>query len=175
MLLSKCSFCSRQNQELQIIFKQLRNKFERINSSLLLKLSQEEEVTPEMDGFQHLLRVLNINNNERKGNQVKCKHIRYFKYFLKLFRLLKKSLNCNSQTLNYLCQITANILAEKNYALSLLESQVNTMLLSLKILVVISQASLLKHLQLRRKTPKLTNSAYFQPKEKWKLLLVKMV
>lgn len=55
------------------------------------------------------------------------------KVFLKLFRMMQKSLNCNSNTLNYLCEITANKIAEKNYGLSLMESQVRLMLFSLKI------------------------------------------
>jgi hypothetical protein len=38
--------------------------------------------------------------------------------------MLQKSLNCNSATLDYLCEITAAKLAERNYSLSLLETQV---------------------------------------------------
>lgn len=38
--------------------------------------------------------------------------------------MLQKSLNCNSQTLDYLCEITAAKIAERNYSLALLETQI---------------------------------------------------
>lgn len=37
--------------------------------------------------------------------------------------MLLKSLNCNSATLHYLCEITAAQLAERSYSLALLEAQ----------------------------------------------------
>lgn len=52
--------------------------------------------------------------------------------FLKLFRWLQKSLNCNFTTLNYLCEITANHLAYRHYSIALLEAQVREYIIQFK-------------------------------------------